>query len=400
MAGLNEMKALKISREQLSEVVDVKLEAANGLPIEAIGQTEVNLELEEWKTVATIIFSAEQDCMLMSWFDSKALGILPEHYPKPAPIRAVHATEPQKPTPARPKSNNTSSSRPTEAEIDGVKKKLLEEFSDVFDRSGPLKTMKGSPMKIELVEGAVPFAVHRPRPIPFAQRDAVKVALDSMVADNIIVPVTGSSDWGHPMTVVEKADGSARICVDLTRLNKFVKRPVYPPRSPKDAVACISGKARFFTTVDAVQGYHQVPLHEDSQHLTTFVTPWGRFKFLRGTMGLNATGDEYNRRSDEAVGDLPNTVKVVDDLLVYEETFEEHVERVRNMLQRCREHQITLSSGIKFSFARERVAWAGNVIGPGEISPDPAKLEHITKFPTPTNITEMCNRNLKWPRCY
>ena len=394
------MKALKISREQLSEVVDVQLEAANGLPIEAIGQTEVNLELEGWKTVAPIIFSAEQEGMLMSWFDSKALGILLEHYPKPAPVRAVHAAEPQKPTPARPKSNNTSSSRPTEAEIDGVKNKLLEEFSDVFDRSGPLKTMKGSPMKIELVEGAVPFAVHRPRPIPFAQRDAVKVALDSMIADNIIVPVTESSDWGHPMTVVEKADGSPRICVDLTRLNKFVKRPVYPPRSPKDAVACISGKARFFTTVDAVQGYHQVPLHEDSQHLTTFVTPWGRFKFLRGTMGLNATGDEYNRRSDEAVGGFLNTVKVVDDLLVYEETFEEHVERVRNMLQRCREHQITLSSGIKFSFARERVAWAGNVIGPGEISPDPAKLEHITKFPTPTNITEMCNRNLKWPRCY
>ena len=242
-------------------------------------------------------------------------------------------------------------------------------------------------MKIELVEGAVPFAVHRPRPIPFVQRDAVKVALDSMVADNIIVPVTGSSDWGHPM--VEKADGLPRICVDLTRLNKFVKRPVYPPRSPKDAVACISGKAQFFTTVDAVQGYHQVPLHEDSQHLTTFVTPWGRFKFLRGTMGLNATGDEYNRRSDEAVGDLPNTVKVVDDLLVYEETFEEHVERVRNMLQRCRELEITLSSGRKFSFARERVAWAGYVIGPGEISPDPAKLEAITKFPAPTNITEM-----------
>ena len=154
-------------------------------------------------------------------------------------------------------------------------------------------------------------------------------------------------------------------------------------------MAFILGKARFFTTVDAVQGYHQVPLHEDSQHLTTFVTPWGRFKFLRGTMGLNATGDEYNRRSDEAVGGFLNTVKVVDDLLVYEETFEEHVERVRNMLQWCREHQITLSSGRKFSFARERVEWAGYVIGPGEISPDPAKLEAITKFPAPTNITEM-----------
>jgi hypothetical protein len=106
-------------------------------------------------------------------------------------------------------------------------------------------------------------------------------------------------------------------------------------------------------------------------------------------MGLNATGDEYNRRSDEAVGDLPKTVKVVDDLLVYEETFDEHVERVRNMLQRCRENQITVSSGRKFAFARERVAWAGYVIGPHGISPDPAKLEASTKFLAPTNITEM-----------
>jgi hypothetical protein len=113
-------------------------------------------------------------------------------------------------------------------------------------------------------------------------------------------------------------------------------------------VACISGTAKYFTTIDAVQGYHQIPLHPDSQKLTTFITPCGRFMFLRGTMGLNATGDEYNRRGDEAVGDLQNIVKVVDDILIFDDDFDIHVTRVRQLLERCRERQITLGTGKKF----------------------------------------------------
>ena len=46
-------------------------------------------------------------------------------------------------------------------------------------------------------------------------------------------------------------------------------------------------------------------LAEESQHLTTFITPWGRYKFLRGPMGLMFTGDEYCRRTDAALGHLP-----------------------------------------------------------------------------------------------
>ena len=73
----------------------------------------------------------------------------------------------------------------------------------------------------------------------------------------------------------------------LTKLNRYVKRPFHPLVS---AVANISTSARYFTTYDAKQGYWQIPLHETSHILTTFTTPWGRYKLLRSPMGLVLTG--------------------------------------------------------------------------------------------------------------
>ena len=83
--------------------------------------------------------------------------------------------------------------------------------------------MSGPPMRIELREGVETFSIHRPRPVPFAQRDKVKEALDKMVRDEVVTPVLGPTDWTHLMIVAGKANGDPRICVDLTQLNRFVQ---------------------------------------------------------------------------------------------------------------------------------------------------------------------------------
>ena len=84
--------------------------------------------------------------------------------------------------------------------------------------------------------------------------------------------------WCHPMVVVPKSNSSEpRITVDLTGLNKYVRRPAYPTRVPRDVVASIPGGMRYFTTFDSRHGYWQVPLDPESSALTTFLTPWGPF---------------------------------------------------------------------------------------------------------------------------
>lgn len=103
-------------------------------------------------------------------------------------------------------------------------------------------------------------------------------------------------------------------------------------------------------------------------------------------MGLISAGDEYCRRTDQALAGLPNVVKVVDDLLLFDETFDAHVNNLKSLLQRCREHRITLSVE-KFKFAERELTWAGYVVQQGGISIDPAKTAALADFPRPTNIT-------------
>ena len=254
------------------------------------------------------------------------------------------------------------------------KAELLEEFSDVFSSTEGLPTMKGEPMKIHLKEGATPSAIYTCRQIPFKLKEEVKNTLDTMVKNNIIRPITDTpSDWCHPLVIVPKKNNKLRLCVDLTKLNKHVKRPVYPTMTPKEAVSSIDSDSRYFTTLDMSQGYHQIQLHEESQILTTFLTPWGRYYFIRAPMGLSSTGDEFSHRGDEAIQGMQNVKKVVDDMLVHDEKYDDHFHRVRQLLLKCREKCITLNPE-KFTFAEEKVKYVGYLITSKGVEADPDKI--------------------------
>ena len=142
--------------------------------------------------------------------------------------------------------------------------------------------------------------------------------------------------------------------MDLTKLNKFVRRPIHPMKTPKDAVSNIKHGSRYFSSLDAKQGYWQIALSQECQELTTFLTPWGRYIFLRSPMGLSSTGDEFCRCEDIAIAGLSNVEKVMDDVIVFGDDAEQHVDAVRAVLLLCREYGITLNPD-KFNFAEDEV---------------------------------------------
>jgi hypothetical protein len=139
-------------------------------------------------------------------------------------------------------------------------------------------------------EDAIPYYVNGARPIPFADIPEVKQLLDDYVKQGLIAPVEETTDWAAPLVVLRRSNRKLRIVVDHTRLNRFVRRPTHPTRTPRDAVVEIDRGANFFSCFDAANGYYQFPLHLSSQILTTFMTPWGRFKILRASMGLSCLG--------------------------------------------------------------------------------------------------------------
>lgn len=266
---------------------------------------------------------------------------------------------------------------------------IFEEFADVFDVEGaPLKAMKGEPMVIAVRPGAIPTRITCPRPVPLPLRADAKATLDELQERGVIRPISTPTDWVHPMTCVRKPNGKLRLRVDLRGLNKYVDRPLHPIRPPREVIAVVPPTSRYFSTFDAASGYFQVPLAEESQEYTTFITPWGRFVHERATMGLSSSSDEYNRRGDAAVEGLEAVSKIVDDVLVFAKTFPEHQAAVRAFLERCREHSITLNRK-KTRLGQAQVKFAGFLVGRDGVSADPAKLRAIREFPRPTNITDL-----------
>ena len=151
---------------------------------------------------------------------------------------------------------------------------------------------------------------------------------------------------------------------------------------------CSTSTAKYFSSYDAKHGYWQIPLATNSQKLTTFTTPWGRFKFLRGPMGLLFTGDEYCRRTDAALCHLPRLHRVIDDMLCEADDLDTCYNDARVLLQTCRENHMTLGKK-KLTFAATEVKFDGYIVSGAGVKSDPAKIDAIAKFPKPTDITEM-----------
>ena len=95
-----------------------------------------------------------------------------------------------------------------------------------------------------------------------------------------------------------------RLVTDYTSINKFVKRPVHPFPAVIDILQAIPKESKIFAKVDAVHGYFQLALDEESSHLKTF-------------LGLNDSSDEWRAKSDTMIESCSWARKIVDDTIIW-----------------------------------------------------------------------------------
>ena len=118
-----------------------------------------------------------------------------------------------------------------------------------------------------------------------------------------------------------------------------------------------------------------------------------RYRYLRAPMGLASSGDEFCRRTDEALQGCEGVDKLVDDILVQAKSEEQLLERVREVLLRAHQHGVTLSKS-KLQCGQE-VRFGGFIIRanndgqPTQLLPDPELLAAIRDFPEPTNYPQL-----------
>ena len=190
----------------------------------------------------------------------------------------------------------------------GPQPEILKRYQSQFSGIGTL------PGEYEIkIDASITPVVHPPRRIPYMLRDKVKAELDRMARMGIITKVEQPTQSVSPIVVVKKPNGDVRICLDPVDLNKAVKRGHYPLRTVEEVAATLA-EARVFSTLDATSGFYQFRLAEESTWLTTFNTPFGRFKFERLPFGLVSAPEIFQRAMTEMFEDIEKCEVIVDDL--------------------------------------------------------------------------------------
>ena len=217
-----------------------------------------------------------------------------------------------------------------------MKEWLLHRFGSSTFNTFPhqsLPEMSGPLVEIHLQEGTKPIACHKAASIPLHWQDQVHADLLRDEALDVIerVPVGEPVGWCHRMVVTRKQDGSPRRTVDLSPLNKHCKRETHNSESPfhlARRIPCNTWK----TVTDAWNGFHSVPLRESDRELTTFITPFGRWRYKRAPQGFLSSGDGYNRRFDAILTDFQRKERIVDDTIHYDDDLETHWWRTIDLL--------------------------------------------------------------------
>ena len=174
---------------------------------------------------------------------------------------------------------------------------------------------------IQLEKNAKPYSLSVPRRIAIPLIKAVKKELNHMEKLGVISCVRQPTKWCAGMMVVRKGNGNVCIYVDLTHLNKSVLKERHPLPTVEQSLAQLTG-AQVFSTLDANSGFWQIPLDEESALLKTFITPFG----------ITSAPEHIQRRMSEILADLNGVVCMIDDVLVYGETQEEHDRRLEKVL--------------------------------------------------------------------
>ena len=242
--------------------------------------------------------------------------------------------------------------------------------------------------EITVDSNVAPYAVLAPRRIPIPLTQKVKEELDRLESLDVVRRITEPTDWCSPLVVVPKKDSkSVRLCVDYTRLNLAVKRERHILPSVDHTLGQLKD-AKISSKLDANSGFHQIKLSPASQLLTTFITPFGRYCYNRMPFGINSGPEHFQMQIHRILEGIPGVACLMDDLVVFGSTVEEHDARLKTVLQRLQEAHLTLNTK-KCVFHSKEIKFLGHKICDGKLMADDDKTKAIMDMDAPTNVSEI-----------
>ena len=202
-----------------------------------------------------------------------------------------------------------------------------------------------------------------------------------------------TSGWNTPCFPVPKKNGKFRLVQDLRPQNEATIKDGHPlPRI--GAIVQKQGKFKIWTTLDLVDGFHQMPLREDHRPITCLSTPLGTKQWKVLVMGLKNSGTQFQRMMEWILKDHPEADPYIDDVIIgsdgdtLEEALYKSYNSVRGVLQTFAKHRLIIHPE-KSDFFQTEIQFCGHILREGKRSPAPGKLLPLQQWDLPKTITEL-----------
>ena len=261
---------------------------------------------------------------------------------------------------------------------------LLCEYKDIFSRS------EFDVGCTKLIEATIDTGSQKPiaqkiRRQPIAYRQALQDVIDNLRDSDIIEP--SSSPWCFNIVAVLKKDSTReqpklRFTLDLRMLNECSKKDRYPLPHIGEAIDKL-GKSRFYSSIDATQGFFNVPLRKADREKVAFCANDRMWHFKRMPQGFCNSSAVFCRLMSMVLKDLKWISCYLDDVTITGgNDVRDHLENVRAVFQRLREANIKIRAD-KTKLCRNSTVFLGFKISQEglEINPSKAKSIESMSFP-------------------
>ena len=219
------------------------------------------------------------------------------------------------------------------------------------------------------------------------EKEIIREQVNEMLKNGIIEE--SQSSYSFPVVLVKKKNGKLRFCIDYRKLNDITIKDSHPLPVIGDTIQTMT-QCKFFSSLDLLSGYWAIYIREEDKHKTAFVTPDALYQFKVMPFGLTNAPATFQRYMQKVLNEYLHKFAVVyiDDVLVFSKTFEEHVNHLKLILEKIREHNLRFSIE-KCQFLCREVLYLGHYVSENGIRPNDEKILAVKNFPVPKKVKDI-----------
>ncbi|MCO5610236.1 hypothetical protein L7F22_064472 [Adiantum nelumboides] len=262
--------------------------------------------------------------------------------------------------------------------LDVSRRAFLDEYADCFSEAlpGQLPPERLEDHNIDLIPDSA--APHKPPyKVSAAQQEEIMTQMNELL-QKVHIQLS-CSPFCSPVLLVQKKDGSWRMCIDYRALNKITVKNKFPIPRIDDVLQRLQG-ASFFSKLDLKSGYHQIRVNPADVPKTAFRTTFGLYEILVMPFGLTNAPATFNRMMDRIFRPLRHCVGTFfDDTIVLSKSEAKHMEHLRALFEMLRKERMVVNG------KKSEIHFLGHIVSKDGVRMDPAKIKAIQDSPKPVH---------------